>query len=78
MNKNCPICQQPYTESQWRKTKAGGYRAFRHFSPWKITWCRGAFGQTYTRIITLATTYECGSIFTSADVGTLKKGEHKK
>lgn len=52
MNKICPVCSKTYTESAWRKTKAGGYRAFRHFDRNGARWCRGKVGQRLAMLIT--------------------------
>lgn len=52
MNLQCPVCLEQYTESQWRKTVAGGYRAFRHFDNRGARWCNGKTGQHFAMIFT--------------------------
>lgn len=54
INKECPVCQQPYTETAWRDTKAGGYRAFRHCIRGVVTWCRGKVGQHFCQTFVAA------------------------
>ena len=53
MNKECPVCKGPYTETQWRQTKAGGYRAFRHFDHRGARWCKGKPGAHYAQLMIL-------------------------
>lgn len=55
MNKTCPVCGDRYTETAWRKTKAGGYRSFRHFDYRGVAWCRGETGKQYTQVVVLGT-----------------------
>lgn len=52
MNKECPVCFKPYTETQWRKRRNNnGYRAFRHFGRDGVTWCHGKPGNHYALIV---------------------------
>lgn len=52
MKKECPVCLKDYTESAWRKTSRGGYRAFRHFDNRGARWCKGEEGQRFALILT--------------------------
>lgn len=53
MVKECPICGESYTETQWRRRLATwSYRAWRHFKDGVVTWCKGAPGKHYARVET--------------------------
>ncbi len=52
MKKTCPVCHEDYTESQKRRSKAGEYRAFRHFNLGRVTWCKSVHGVHLAMFVT--------------------------
>lgn len=57
MKKICPICHRPYQRTRWVKSKAGGYREWRHeqVKPGVVDYCGGAIGVKYAQVVTRAT-----------------------